>query len=917
MDDAAGRAGRRMGAIAKRIEHIRYRLRIPLLGLLLLAGFGLRVWGLHLSDLTFDEVATVFVARRPLGEVISYVMGAAREHPPFYYLLMSLWMQVAGETEFAIRYPSVLISVLSISWAAQLGQQLFTRRTSGDGGLWVAALIAVAPFSVWAGRNGRMYALVMLLSMMIVERWLHWVEHPSWNHWLVFAALSMIGAMTHYYLVLLWLVQGLLLCLLPRETKATRKAWIATAATMALAVGAFVVISPGVRAMLLEVASRFPVRHFRRDELGVLFSDLYLWGYRPEFVRLGLLGLGLTVVGWAIAWTRDSRNGRIMIAWGLAPLVFLHFVPESLESRYLIPVFPALMIGLAALSTYLPRLLLRASVAVGLLCFTIWRLPEIYNNPDTTFSNRVRVLHIASQPGDGLVMNGPWPGLLLTYYEPPANLEIHGIPAAAPPGFDEAVDVPRLAAALERHPRLWVSYGAIHWADPEYRVSRWLAENAYCVFERYGLALYVPPPDDTDIAGRGPTSLDVDLRLIRSTIDRQEVRTGDTVRVLLEFEGTELNKTLSVRLALLDSEGTSWQEESFDLGPLHQPTGTQLPKLWAEQRGFLIQPGVPPGAYNVAFKVYRDGVPMTQAADFYGWIAIGKLTVVRSSTGPDLIGLLPNSEPEVQVSAGNHLAIVGVEPYAETSMQGYVTGITFWWRVQQMPAAERLYMRLAGKTSTPVKDFALGPSFYPASVWQQDDVIRQSVYFELPEDLPAGEYVFQVQTVPENTAPLDNAWVTVAPLHVETRDRSYHAPLLRIRRDISFGDMLQLKGFRLGTTRPKPGEQVKLTVYWKALQRPDQVYAVFNHLRAADGTPVWQGDTWPQNGIYTTNHWLAGEVVSESYTIELPPDLPPGTYTFYTGVYDPTTSNRLPAITDKGHPLPNNELELFEWTIKP
>ena len=54
-----------------------------MVAVVLAATFALRVWNLGAADLTFDEVATVYVADRTLPNVIRYVMGAGREHPPF------------------------------------------------------------------------------------------------------------------------------------------------------------------------------------------------------------------------------------------------------------------------------------------------------------------------------------------------------------------------------------------------------------------------------------------------------------------------------------------------------------------------------------------------------------------------------------------------------------------------------------------------------------------------------------------------------------------------------------------------------------------------------------------------------------------------------------------------------------------
>ncbi len=883
------------------------------LGLLLLAAFGLRTVNLHLADLTFDEVATVFVARRTLEDVIRYVMGAVREHPPFYYLLMSLWMRWAGVSEFAIRFPSALAGVLTVSWGTKLGRRFFGKRQA----LWVAALCALAPFSVWAGRNGRMYALVLLLAVVMMERWLRWAERPDWHHGLAYTSLAVVGVMTHYYLVLLWAVQGLLLLLLRRETRAIRKPWIAIMGAMTLGVGAFIVISPGVQAMVLEVAGRFPVRHFRPNELRILITDLYLWGYRPELVYAGLLGLGLTLAGWGVAGTRKPSTAVILAAWGLAPLIFLHFVPEKLEARYLTPIFPALAFGIAALLTRLPHALLRGLAGVGLLWFCAWRLPVMIGHTDTSFSSRIETLHTAAQPGDGLLMNGPWPSLLLTYYEPPEGLAVHAVPAAAPPGFSEAVDVPRLIDILDTHDRLWVSYGAIHWTDPDYSVSRWLAENAYCVFERYGMALCVPLADSL-IETSEATAFGGGVNLLRAASDRHEAQTGDVVRALLEFEGEHLDRSIALTLALLHGDGTVWQEQDFHLGPMHQSPNAQLPQTWREQRGFLIQPGIPPGEYTMALRVYRDGVSI------HDWVPVSFLRITGGATGPDLTRLLPHHELDVHVGADSGLIITGFQPDSHRFMQGYTAGFSLWWQVRQSSQAETLHVRLVGPETTEVEILPLGPSFYPGPVWQPGDIIRQSITLDLGDTLPAGKYMIQVRTEAaqgaetgaESTAQTAGDWSDVATIHVEARSRAYRAPLLRSRRAAQFGHTLQLQGFRLGQARPSAGEATSLTVYWKALERPDRVYAVFNHLRAPDGTVVWQGDSWPQGGIYTTDRWLAGEVVAESYTIQLPADLSPGIYTLYMGAYDPTTGDRLEARTAGGEKLINNELALFEWNIK-
>ena len=62
--------------------------KFALIGLILMA-FVLRVYRLDTQDLWGDEAFSIFLSQMPLGQVIA---GAADTHPPFYPLLLFLWI---------------------------------------------------------------------------------------------------------------------------------------------------------------------------------------------------------------------------------------------------------------------------------------------------------------------------------------------------------------------------------------------------------------------------------------------------------------------------------------------------------------------------------------------------------------------------------------------------------------------------------------------------------------------------------------------------------------------------------------------------------------------------------------------------------------------------------------------------------
>lgn len=880
--------------------------------LALIGGFALRVNGLGAADLSFDEVATVFVAGRSIPEVIRYVVGAAREHPPFYYLLLSPWMALAGTSEFAVRYPSALFGLLSCALGSVLGRRLLGRRA----GWWSLLLFTMAPQSVWAGRNGRMYSLVVLLALATMASWSAWQRRPGWRTWLPFTALSAVGALTHYYLALLWAAQAVLLLVEPRKTRRIRVPWLATLGAIGLGLGLFIALSPGARAMAVEVFGRFPVKQFRAEELQTLVVGLLLGGATPELAWVALVGAGLIAAGWATARRRDRLAGSILAAWSVVPIAVLHLIPEALETRYLMPVLPAMLLSLAALIAWMPAWPIRLAGLAGLALFSAWRLPLTLGEADTTFSTRMEALAIAARPGDALVMNGPWPRLLLSYYPHPETLPVYSVPEAAPPGFDAAVDLPRLEAIARDHGRLWVAYGAIHWADPRYSVSRWLAENTFCVHEIAGMVLCLPEPAPLTET-LGPLTLGSRLTLKGAGVDRRSARAGDPVRVRFDLDGQALDRSVSLVVGLVDASGTAWIERETRLGPTHQPGGSVLPDQWAELTGLWLLPGTPPGEYLLGLRVYGDGVDTAASAMHYGWIPVAPLTVLPGTGDPALVGLLPQPMRDGPSASHEALALVGSQPYATHYMEGYLAGVTLWWRAERPSNAEKLEVRLAGREAVAIGTFALGPESYPAPAWQTGDVVRQSVFFDLPDGLPSGSYRAQGHLVTRDGVPVSGtAWHDLFTFTVEARDRHYRAPLAIRRRAATFGGVLELVGYKLGNPTLRAGGVTELTVYWRAMQRPDRLYAVFNHLRGADGASVWQADSWPQAGVYTTNHWLEGEVVAEHYTVRLPEDTAPGTYPLFTGVYDPAIGDRLAALDDGGQRLPNDEVVLVEITVR-
>lgn len=82
--------------------------------------------------------------------------------PPLYAVLLNRWMVIIGQSDFAVRSLSMLISTISVALLCYFCRCLLTTRVAIFAGL----LAAVSPFSIHYAQEARMYSLVELTGLI-------------------------------------------------------------------------------------------------------------------------------------------------------------------------------------------------------------------------------------------------------------------------------------------------------------------------------------------------------------------------------------------------------------------------------------------------------------------------------------------------------------------------------------------------------------------------------------------------------------------------------------------------------------------------------------------------------------------------------------------------------------------------------
>jgi hypothetical protein len=120
--------------------------------------------------------------------------------------------------------------------------------------------------------------------------------------------------------------------------------------------------------------------------------------------------------------------------------------------------------------------------------------------------------------------------------------------------------------------------------------------------------------------------------------------------------------------------------------------------------------------------------------------------------------------------------------------------------------------------------------------------------------------------------------------------------------DYQLGDAIALRGY----TTQVEGDDLELTLYWRATGWPRADYLAFVHLLDQRGNLVAQSDSAPAGGTLPTWCWVPGEVVEDRHLL-------PGMGTegeglrLGVGLYEWTTGARLPVVPpqpDEIIPLP-------------
>jgi mannosyltransferase len=181
---------------------------LPALTLVALLAYSLYLRTDSLGEsLWMDEGLSIGIASQPLFDIpgVLRVDGS----PPFYYMLLSVWMDLVGNGPGETQALSVAIALVAVPGGMWAGWSLFGRRA----GLMCAALCAVNPFLTQFAQETRMYSLMLVMSLLATAAFLHVFAFGRRGYLPLFFVLLAVMLYTHNWG--LFLAAGLVCALVP------------------------------------------------------------------------------------------------------------------------------------------------------------------------------------------------------------------------------------------------------------------------------------------------------------------------------------------------------------------------------------------------------------------------------------------------------------------------------------------------------------------------------------------------------------------------------------------------------------------------------------------------------------------------------------------------------------------------------
>ncbi len=396
------------------------------------------------------------------------------------------------------------------------------------------------------------------------------------------------------------------------------------------------------------------------------------------------------------------------------------------------------------------------------------------------------------------------------------------------------------------------------------------------------------------------------------------VRSGEQAWVALRWEAvTTPSADYKAAAYLVDSRDRVLAQMDKVLLSSQMETTTQWVSGQEEMDYYTlsIPPATPPGEYQIEVAVYEaETSARLPVLDAEGRMTgqskrVGSIQIVKPLVPPQV-------KPQTEIADGElapGIRLLGYDlPLREVEPGGVLRLALYWNALHDVEEDYVLSLELrdqAGQVQMHYEERPVDDS-YPTTQWEEGEILRDWHDVPVPPDTPQEEYELVVIVLEGDGV---QGQASLGSVAVKGRPHYYTVPDIQHPSEVTVGENIRLLGYALEREQVKPGDTIRLTLYWQALARMETSYTVFTHLLDAEHGIRGQKDSIPGNGALPTTSWVEGEVITDLYELVVDADAPSGSYVLEIGAYDAATGLRLSLHDASGEPL--GDRLLLESTV--
>lgn len=315
-------------------------LWLAIVSILLLSAV-LLIRDLTATSLWADEGWTIAATAEsnPIKVVTEWV--AEDVHPPLFFMELNIWRKLTGDTIFAMRYYSVLITLTGVALMYQLGTSMFSERA----GILAALFLGMHDLVRVLTQEVRHYPQQQTTTVLAM--WLYWRfwQRPTRKRGIAFAVGGAVLIWSHYW-------GGFVLLAMAIHAGMTR--WKQLKVYVFAFGGIGLLYIPWLPALYHQITIERPsgLPHALENSWVVYRTLAFQLAGTPElfWIVLGIVGtLGVFIIKRPKEWLPTTASGLpamiIILTVGLSLLVNTQYA--TLSFRSLAVIIPPLMILVA------------------------------------------------------------------------------------------------------------------------------------------------------------------------------------------------------------------------------------------------------------------------------------------------------------------------------------------------------------------------------------------------------------------------------------------------------------------------------------------------------------------------------------------------------------------------------------------